>query len=80
VTEGWKLIRNLDDGSFELYDLIADPAESANRWDDADEQAQPVRDRLASLLGDAPPIPVRGSPLVLGSDELETLRPLATRD
>ena len=49
VTEGWKLIRNLDDSSFELYDLVRDPHEIANRWDEEDAELRSVRDRLTLL-------------------------------
>jgi len=48
--DGWKLIRS-SDGAHELYDLEADPAESANRIADDSPRAERMRAELERQIG-----------------------------
>lgn len=36
--DDWKMIRNLDDNKYELYNLSSDPAEIKNLWDEPDPE------------------------------------------
>jgi hypothetical protein len=61
-TRGHKLVRAHSDASGELYDLVHDPDETQNRWDDPDYAAvkmdllQRMCDRMAET---ADPLPAR---------------------
>jgi arylsulfatase A-like enzyme len=46
VHEGWKLIRNLDDDRFELYELATDRNERRDRWQVESE----IKDGIAPIL------------------------------
>ena len=48
IVEPWKLIRNFDDGSLELYHLGNDPGELLDQREDP--RAGPILERLAALL------------------------------
>lgn len=51
VVQGdWKLIHNLDDDSFELYNLVADPEERDDLSDAHEESVRAVRRRLETAL------------------------------
>jgi len=50
VVGTWKLVRRLDDGGHELYDLEADPGETRNVWDEADEEVVAARKLLQGKL------------------------------
>ena len=50
IHEGWKLIHNLDDHGYELYDLRADPGERTDLWRAEDVGAPPLRIFLKELL------------------------------
>ncbi len=50
VLEGWKLIRNLDDDSYELYDLKSDPGERNDLWDREEGEAVAARAALLPHL------------------------------
>lgn len=77
VRDGWKLIRDLDDGFLELYDLQADPAESVDRIDDTDEELRLTRLELEAELGRfGESIGEEGPQLELSEEELEHLRSL----
>jgi len=48
IADPWKLIRNFDDGSLELYHTRNDPAELVDRG--GDPQLGPIQERLTALL------------------------------
>ena len=49
-SEGWKLIQNLDDNRFELYDVGRDPQERDDQWDQETGGAKAARDALHTAL------------------------------
>ena len=49
-SEGWKLIQNLDDNRFELYDVGRDPQERDDQWDQETGGSKAARDGLHTAL------------------------------
>ena len=47
---GMKLIRNYDDNSLELYDVVGDIAETKNRAKDKPQLAKRLNDKLSAWL------------------------------
>lgn len=70
--EGWKLHYAHPDGSVELYDLAADPAELRNRAAEEPERAERLRELLAPRLRASE----AASPTVTTEEEREMLRAL----
>ena len=50
ANNGWKLIRNYDDNSLELYNLSEDPGEKKNRAKDKPQLAKYLNDKLTTWL------------------------------
>lgn len=77
VRDGWKLIRDLDDGFLELYDLRTDPSETVDRIDDTDGDLRMTLVELEAELGRFGESIGEGGPqLELTEEELEHLRSL----
>ena len=75
--EGWKLIHNLDDGGFELYDLVRDPAERDNLWARETRSAKVARSTLQQALDRfAARQAVEAPSIVLSPEEIERLEAL----
>jgi arylsulfatase A-like enzyme len=77
VSEGWKLIHNTDNDSYELYNLGEDPQEMRNVFAFGGEEQQKIElyltRELRNFEGGAT---VRNQPAVLGEEELQRLRSL----
>jgi arylsulfatase A-like enzyme len=52
IGDGWKLIRNLRDDTFELYDLESDPGEKINLIDSEGPAIEIMRNKLTSGLSE----------------------------
>jgi arylsulfatase A-like enzyme len=77
VAGGWKLIHNLDDGSYELYDLRSDPAETRNLWERDEDSAAAARAALLPHLQRlAAKRPVDAPQIELRPEEIEHLESL----
>ena len=50
ASNGWKLIRNYDDQSLELYDVVGDIGETNNRAKDKPQLAKSLNDKLTAWL------------------------------
>jgi len=50
IYDGWKLIRNLDDDRYELYNLSTDPQEKENLWETENQRITLRRKRLREEL------------------------------
>ena len=50
ANNGWKLIRNYDDNSLELYNLSEDLGEKKNRAKDKPQLAKYLNDKLTTWL------------------------------
>jgi arylsulfatase A-like enzyme len=75
--EGWKLIRNLDDDRFELYDLSRDPRERENRWDQKTTSREVAHTALHEALDRfARRQAVQAPSIILSPDEIERLNAL----
>ena len=76
-SEGWKLIRHLDDDRFELYDLRRDPRETENQWDQETETAGSAKKALRAALDAFAPGQGGEAPSIdLAPEEIERLEAL----
>jgi arylsulfatase A-like enzyme len=75
--EGWKLILNLDDGRFELYDLDKDPHERENRWTRGTNSSEVAKTTLQEALARfSQRNAAETQKIVLDPDEIERLESL----
>jgi arylsulfatase A-like enzyme len=76
-SEGWKLIRHLDDDRFELYDVRRDPREAENRWEQKTGAADSARKALRAALDAFASGPGGEAPSIdLTPEEIERLEAL----
>jgi len=75
ISENWKLIKNLDDNTYELYDLITDPFEKQNLIDDPNS-AYPVKDLKAELDNMRKERASVSNKVKLNKDDVERLKAL----
>jgi arylsulfatase A-like enzyme len=77
IDRGWKLIRHLDDGRLELYDLNGDPRETRDLSASEDARVVSVREALlAALEAYASREALERQEVQLDEDELDALRDL----
>ena len=76
-SEGWKLIRHLDDGRFELYDVGRDPQELENQWDQETGTAGATKNALRAALDESAQSQGGQAPSIdLAPEEIERLEAL----
>jgi arylsulfatase A-like enzyme len=69
----WKYIESREEGTFELYDLVADPREERNLLPSAPAEAAALPARLASVVRSAPPAAAASA---VGEEDARKLRSL----
>jgi len=76
-SEGWKLVRHLDDNRFELYDIRSDPRELDNVWEKETKAAAAAKDNLRAALEEFTEREADGTPTIdLTPEEIERLEAL----
>ena len=75
--EGWKLIRHLDNDRYELYDMVRDPQERENQWNQETGTTADARKALLAALDEfARRQGHQAPPIDLTPDEIERLQAL----